>query len=215
MACDGKVLIKLAEAQLKKLTLKSELTEDNYKEYKEARGKPLERIIQCHKEKMDEFKIKVDEHTHTDKDDNLHTFEKNIARGLKKERQERFDEKKITTEEKRFNNLLKEQYELNKQIEDYENKTNKINDDMNSNDLLLDEQTTKTNLLKNANIGVLVFVIVSVLYINFKSFFTRKSKMLSKRKENTLFNVKDDKKQYENINNQNKMKYQRELLQRN
>ena len=84
-----------------------------------------------------------------------------------------------------------------------------------SNNVLLDSQTTKTDLLKNANIGVLVFVIVSVLYINFKSFFKRKSKMLSKKKESSLFNLKDDKKQYENINNQNKMMYQRELLQRN
>ena len=214
MVCDGKVLIKLAEEQLKKLTSKSELTEEDKTKYKQAREVPLDKIRDCHAKKMDEFKINADEHTHTT-DDNLHTFETDTAEGLKVELTGIYNEKDFADEEKRFDNLLKEQYELNKQIEDYENKTNKINDNMNSNDLLLDDQTTKTKLLKNANLGVLVFVIVSVLYINFKSFFKRKSKMLSKRKENTLFNLKDDKKQYENINNQNKMMYQRELLQRN
>ncbi len=215
MDCNGINLINIAKKQLDKLTSKKKLTEDNYKEYKEAREKPLEKIIQCHAKKMKDFEINVDTHTHTNEDDDLHTFEKNIAEGLLKELEGIYTDIQLSDEEERFNNLLKEQYELNKQIEDYENKTNKINDNMNSNDLLLDEQTTTTNLLKNVNIGVLVFVVVSVLYINFKSFFKRKSKMLLKKKESSLFNLKDDKKQYENINNQNKMMYQRELLQRN
>jgi hypothetical protein len=214
MSCNTDTLIQLAKNQLKKLTSKTELTENNYNEYKEARGKPLDEIEKCHKIKMKELGDKPEEHD-SDANDSLHTFEKKMAQGLKAELGETYNKDQIKGKEKIFDDLLKVQYELNKQIEDYEKKTNKINDNMKSNDLLLDSQTTKTDLLENVNIGVLVFVILSLIYINFKSFFTRKSKMLSNKKGSKLFNLKDDKKQYENINNENKMMRQRELLQRN
>ena len=102
--------------------------------------------------------------------------------------------------------LLEEKYKLDSKIEEYERKTNKITENMSSNDTLLESQTTKTMLLKNINIGVLIFVIISLLYINFKPFVTRKRKMMQlKKKEDNLFSSNNDKIMTENINNENKM----------
>ena len=71
--CDPDKLINVAKKSLDILTTTSELTKDNYSKFKEARGKPLERIIQCHQDKMKEQVNKVE--THTENTD-IHNFEK-------------------------------------------------------------------------------------------------------------------------------------------
>ena len=91
-------------------------------------------------------------------------------------------------------------YSLIKQIESYEQDTDKINSDIINNESLLKSQTNITKLLKKVNIGIFIFVIISLIYINFKSLFKAKSK-ISKKKESSLYNLKDDRKLNEDINN--------------
>ena len=51
--CDPVKLINVAKQTLDILNTKSDLTGDNYTKFKEARGKPIERLIKCHKDKME------------------------------------------------------------------------------------------------------------------------------------------------------------------
>ena len=203
-SCNADKLVQAAKDSLEILNSKSELTDNNYKVFKEARKKPLDKIIVCHQEKMKVIETTADSHANNNTE--LHSFEKKIAELLIDEKKLRYDKDKIEAEEHKFSKLLEEKYKLDSKIEEYERKTNKITENMTSNDTLLESQTTKTMLLKNINIGVLIFVIISLLYINFKPFVTRKSKMMQlKKKEDNLFSSKNDKKMTENVNNENKM----------
>ena len=210
--CNADTLIRAAKNSLEILESKTELTDVNYDKFKEDRDNSLNKIKQCHADKMTAIGDSVDTHAANTANTDIHSFEKIIAERLVVENTLKYDAQMETDKEVNYKTLLEENYKLDTKIKAYEKKTNKINENMSSNNLLLSSQTTKTSLLKNANWGVLIFVICSLVYINFKQFFTRKSKTLSKKKENTLFNQKDDKKQYETINNETKMTQQKELL---
>jgi hypothetical protein len=210
--CNADTLILAAKNSLKILESKTELTDVNYDKFKEDRDNSLKKIEQCHADKMTAIGKSVDTHATNAANTDIHSFEKIIAERLVVENELKYKEQEAIDKEINYKTLLEENYKLDSKIKEYEKKTNKINENMSSNNLLLRSQTTKTNLLKNTNLGVLIFVICSLVYINFKQFFTIKSKTLSKKKENTLFNQKDDKKQYETINNETKMTQQKELL---
>ena len=202
-SCDVKKLIKAANDSLEILKIKGKSSDINRKEYEEARQKPLDKIIECHQKKMEYIINNID--THTADNTELHNFEKNIAIQLVEENKLRYNNNELKQKEDIFSKLLEVKYNIDTKIKDYEKKTNKIKENMNSNNFLLESQTTKTNLLKNINIGVLTFVIIGLIYINFKNFFSRKPKILLKKKENELFNLNDGKKINQTFNNNNKL----------
>ena len=211
--CNEEDLVKTAEIALEILNSNKELTDENYKKFEDDRNENINKIKECHDKKMKEL---GDADTHSG--NSIHLFEKKIAERLQKENEttDNYNTKLADNikeeKEKENTNLLNTNYKLIKQIEEYKVKTDKINADIGNNNTTVKELTNKTNLLKNINIGVFIFVIISLIFINFKPFFRKKAKMLSPNKENKLFNLKDDKKQYENIDNIEKMKYQKQLL---
>ena len=71
--CKADKLVQAAKDSLEILNSKSELTDNNYKVFKEARKKPLEKIIDCHREKMKDIETKTDNHKNENTE--LHSFE--------------------------------------------------------------------------------------------------------------------------------------------
>jgi hypothetical protein len=189
-----------------------------YEQFDKEREQNINSIMECHNTIMDkiqkdlETKPEGDTHAKADFED-IKTFELMIAGQLASEVEKYKPIEDNTTELKENQvTLSKELNDISFQIDDYTEQTNKINADINNNTGSIESSKREINNMYYGNCIVLGFVILSLVYINFKYLFIKKVNPLTKEKTKSLFSLKNDKKQIETIKNDTITKKQEQLL---
>jgi hypothetical protein len=189
-----------------------------YEQFDKEREQNINSIMECHNTIMDkiqkdlETKPEGDTHTKAYFED-IKTFELMIAGQLASEVEKYKPIEDNTTELKENQvTLSKELNDISFQIDDYTEQTNKINADINNNTGSIESSKREINNMYYGNCIVLGFVILSLVYINFKYLFIKKVNPLTKEKTKSLFSLKNDKKQIETIKNDTITKKQEQLL---
>ena len=219
--CDKKTLDTNAKETLKlieNLYNGDTNTDIKYETFNEERNKNITAIMDCHDTIMKQIEKdianKPEGHTDTESNYNdIKTFETLISGQLTSDqeiyRNIEGNKTQLTTEKSK---LMQQLYDINAEISSYTKQTDKINADINNNTGSIESNDGKITIMYYGNYIVLGFVILSLVYINFKYLFIKKVNMLTKEKTKTLFSLKNDKKQLETINNETRMKNQEQLL---
>ena len=188
-----------------------------YETFNEERKKNINSIMECHDTIMKKIhtnlKEKVEGHNNENDFEDIKTFETLIAGQLASEA-EQYTKIENTSAKLKAQQvtLSKELNDISSQIDYYTKQTDIINADINNNTDSIESSNGKITTMYYGNYIVLGFVILSLVYINFKYLFIKKVNPLTKEKTKSLFSLKNDKKQIETINNETRMKKQEQLL---
>jgi hypothetical protein len=172
--------------------------------FKDEREKNIKKIKECHNDIMKEITEKIentgDEHTDNNEIyEKVKKFESTIVENLSNESKLIKTEENSNKAEDEYEALLKDNFNIEKEIEHYKTRSDKINSDLEANEEVLENNYKKMVTLYIGNIGIFIFIIISLIYINFKKFFIRNTSKISKKQTNLLFDINNNKIKHQSI----------------